>query len=517
MTAKTSKSYSHDAGKDDWNHAWYGYQDRGSREDDDRGDRRGRHRDHDDDDRGKDRDRDEHHHGKGRDHDDDDHGHHSSYCHYPTAEPRVVSVSDSRAVEGNAEIFTVTLSGEVHSRLDVGLTLAAGSATLGSDFRSALEVSFDGGCNWSNVQCSTVKLAAGTEDFLVRVATIDDKLVESTESFTLTAAANKSSATGTGIIEDNDTPAVSPTVVSVGDASTEEGGMAVFTVKLSEAGAAATAVQLALLAGSASAGDDYGNALEASFDGGTTWSAVAGAAVSVPPGNAEFLVRVATIDDLLVEQNETFSLTASAGGASASGSGTIIDNDSALPALTISDAADFEGEPLVFDLAFGSAPITAGIIHLTLADDTATAGADYDNAIEVSRDGGLNWSAIGADGLLSVAAGESALQLRVQTIDDPNPEPQESFTLNASILTGSGSASASGHIFDNDSARIGNPAVSAARPLLAADVLSSDTPLGPTHGGSSAAGVDAQVAAALLPTDDLLRHLATQPVATLYP
>jgi hypothetical protein len=56
-----------------------------------------------------------------------------------------LSVGDSRAIEGNAEIFSVTLSGAVHERLEVSLALAGGTATAGSDFRSSLDVSFDGG------------------------------------------------------------------------------------------------------------------------------------------------------------------------------------------------------------------------------------------------------------------------------------------------------------------------------------------------------------------------------------
>lgn len=481
----TTHTYSHDASRFDRENLWSFWT---RSHDDNRGDSRG----------------DDRHHDDGN----------SSYCHDHAPEPKVLSVSDSRAVEGNAEIFTVTLSGAVHGSLDVSLALAGGSATAGSDFRSAMEVSFDGGSSWSKVGCQNVTVGAGVDAFMVRVATIDDKLVETTETFTLSASANGGSDCGTGTIVDNDAPAPAPKVVSVSDASTVEGGMEIFTVTLSEAGSTATSVQLSLLAGSAASGDDYANSIQASFDGGATWSAVTGGNVSVPQGHADFLLRVATVDDFLVEANEVFSLTASAGGGSATGVGTITDNDAALPALKIADAEDFEGTPLVFDLAFASTPLTAGVIRLTLADGTATAGSDYQNALEVSHDGGTSWSAIGTDGQLHVAAGESALQVRVQTIDDANPEPVESFTLNATILTGSGNVTATGSIIDNDFAFARAGATSGAA-LLAADVLSDATPLAASStAGASAASCHVQVAAALLlPADDLLRQQPAQPVA----
>lgn len=170
---------------------------------------------------------------------------------------------------------------------------------------------------------------------------------------------------------------------------------------------------------------------------------------------------------------------------------------------------------MVFDLGFGSAPITAGIIRLTLADGSAIAGEDYQNALDVSRDGGTTWNAVASDGLLTVAAGETALQLRVQTINDFNSESPETFTLNAAILTGSGSVTATGTIYDNDFAfaRIASPVPVDA--LRVADVLGGDTHLGaaPAAGAAASASYQQVAAALLLPADDLLRHLAAQPPA----
>lgn len=362
---RASHKYSHDGNRSDWSDhsGWYGH----SRGDQDRDEDRGGHQRH------------RHHHRDGD----------SSYCNRDYVEPRVLSVGDSRAIEGNAEIFSVTLSGAVHDRLEVSLALAGGTATAGSDFRSSLEVSFDGGGTWRRVECRTVNVCADVDDFLVRVATIDDKLVESAEQFTLAAAAN---------------------------------------------------------------------------------------------------------------------------GGSDSGTGTIDDNDSALPALKIADAENTESMPLVFNLGFASTPITAGTIRLTVADGSALAGEDYQNALDVSRDGGATWSAIGSDGLLTVAAGEKALQLRVQSVDDFESEAPESFTLKATV-DGGGTFTAAGTIYDNDFAfaRAGNP----ANALLAADVLGGDTHPGvaPAAAPAESASNHQVAAVLLLPADDLLRQLSAQPPA----
>ena len=428
----------------------------------------------------------------------------------PPVEPKLVSVGDSRAVEGQKEVFAVTLSGKVVSSLTVSLALSDVSAKAGHDYRTTMEVSFDGGCTWKSVECGSVKLGVGVDDFLVRVGTIDDTKVETEETFTLKASANGGTDCGTGVIVDNDCPAVTPKVLSVSNASAEEGVHAVFTVRLSEAGSAATAVAVALAAGSASAGADYPGGLEASFDGGASWVAVSGGSVSVPAGKAEFLVRAATTDDLLLESTETFTLRAATTDSSASGAGTSLDNDVALPAYTISNDTRFEGETLLFDLAFASTPLTAGVIRLSLADDTATAGQDYANGIEVSRDGGGTWTTV-EGGLLDVAAGDSALQLRVQALDDFELEPLEALTISAQQLSTGVVVTGIGEIIDNDTAVARMPPAGSASTLQAADVLQDDRALIPDAGGASSpapAGAAEATAELLLGADELARQIA---------
>lgn len=133
-------------------------------------------------------------------------------------------------------------------------------------------------------------------------------------------------------------------VLSVGDASTVEGGNAVFTVSLSAPSAAPQTYNLALSNGTAILGQDFTATIQVSFDNGATWSNVANGQVVLPAGQTGFLARVPTLDDNITEPTETFSLIVSGGNAangSATGVGSIVDND-APPVLDL-DANDSSG------------------------------------------------------------------------------------------------------------------------------------------------------------------------------
>ena len=145
--------------------------------------------------------------------------------------PQVGSVSSPTVVEGGNLDFAVTLTTTSTTPTVVTLTPASGSATLGTD-TSPLQVSFDGGLNWSPVVGSTVSVPAGNTDFIVRVPTVDDNISEPTETMTLGAATAQNAApvVGTGSITDNDgTPSLSIDDVTVNEAA----GTATFTVTLS--------------------------------------------------------------------------------------------------------------------------------------------------------------------------------------------------------------------------------------------------------------------------------------------
>jgi hypothetical protein len=153
-----------------------------------------------------------------------------SHPHRPYLQPKVVSVSDANAIEGQKEIFTVGLSKATMGPTQVTLNLSGGSATPGSDFTPELEASFDGGGTWQAVTNNSITVGAGVKNFQVRSQTIDDMKVEPTETFTLSANGNGGNATGTGTIIDNDRQAVKAQLV--GDHAISEGSQGSYSVTL---------------------------------------------------------------------------------------------------------------------------------------------------------------------------------------------------------------------------------------------------------------------------------------------
>jgi len=149
----------------------------------------------------------------------------------PPATPQVKSVSSPQAEEGKALVYEVALDAP-QADTPVELTLKNGTATLGTDTGSPIEVSTDGGTTWTPVTPGsdgkfTATVPAGSENGIkVRVPTVTDTVTEQDETLTLDAAAadQTTPATGTGTI--TDVPPVAPQAPSVA-AGTEQGSVTV--------------------------------------------------------------------------------------------------------------------------------------------------------------------------------------------------------------------------------------------------------------------------------------------------
>jgi len=222
------------------------------------------------------------------------------------------SISGGSTTEGGTITFTVTRSGSTSGSYSVNYATANNSAIAGSDY---------------NATSGTLTFAAGQTQQSFTVSTIDDSVIESTETF----FANLSNATGgatittsqaTGTINDNDTPP--PPTFSIGNASATEGGTLSFTVTRSGAATGTYTVNYATANNSAVAGSDYNAA------SGTLTFTAAGSQT----------VNISTIDDSTVESTETMyvNLSGASGGATIStsqGVGTITDNDVAQTVFNI--------------------------------------------------------------------------------------------------------------------------------------------------------------------------------------
>jgi hypothetical protein len=124
--------------------------------------------------------------------------------------------------------------------------------------------------------------------------------------------------------------------VSIGPAQTVEGSGGTtpltFTVSLSAVSGQTVTVQYATQNGTATAGSDY--------------QAVTGTA-TIPAGSTSTTVGIAVIGDLAVEGDETMSVVLSAPAnatlGTATGIGTILNDDAGVPQLSIADVAQAEG------------------------------------------------------------------------------------------------------------------------------------------------------------------------------
>lgn len=219
-----------------------------------------------------------------------------------TAPPVIPEVSIAGAptvVEGQPMQFTVSADEAPDTDVTVGIAWS-GSAVRGTDYTAP----------------DSVTIPAGQTSATITVDTIDDALVESSETVVATLQAGDGytlgTDTATGTITDNDTH---PVASITGTPTATEGSPLLFAVQLNKAAPIDTVVALNY-GGSAVRGTDY----------------TAPDTITVPAGQTSAQLSIATIDDSDVESSETVVVGISSGsgytvGSPASATGTITDND----------------------------------------------------------------------------------------------------------------------------------------------------------------------------------------------
>jgi len=214
--------------------------------------------------------------------------------------------------------------------------------------------------------------------------------------------------------------------LSISNASVTEGGTLVFTV--TKTGTGAASANWATANGSATAGSDY---------------TAASGTISFAIGETSKTISIATIDDAAVESAETLTVTLSSPSpgatiGSATGTGTISDNDVVLPGFSISGApAVTEGGTLVFTVTKNGTTTGTFSVNFATANGTAASGSDY----------------TATSGTLTFAPNETSKTISVVTIDDASVESPETVLVNLSGPTGGSTISSgqgSGTINDND-------------------------------------------------------------------
>ena len=332
-----------------------------------------------------------------------------------------VSISaGAAATEGSPVTFTVNLSTAADEAVNLNWTGAGGTATAGTDYTAA----------------GTVTIASTTTSTTFTVATVDDAIAEGDEMFTVTIAGTSlptgvtlGTATATGTITDDD----SITVSVAGDANATEGSPVTFTVNLSTAAAEAVNLSWTGAGGTATAGTDY----------------MASGTVTIDVGATTNTFTVATVDDALVEDDETFIVTLAGTNlpsgvflGTAMATGTITDSDMAT--ISITNASATEGENIAFTVSLTAAVDEAVNLNWSTADGTATTSDDYTQT----------------NGTVTIPANMATGTFTVATVDDAIVEGDEAFTVTLAASGALptrvtlGTTTATGTITDDDTATV---------------------------------------------------------------
>ncbi|MFH4432689.1 Calx-beta domain-containing protein [Vibrio diabolicus] len=370
----------------------------------------------------------------------------------PDDDRPTVTMSDAGTInEGELASFKVSLSNPSATDVEVELSLNLGDTEAGD--LGTLE--YNTGSGWVTVpNDGVVTVPGGQTEFDVRIASINDAVFEGPEDFSVTVTgigAVQGSDTGTAtIVDDSSGPGPAPDddrpSVAITDAGTiNEGETANFKVTLSNASESTVQVELGLNLGDTEAGDL--GTLE--YNTGSGWVAVPNdGAVTVPAGQTEFDVRIASIDDAVYEGPEDFSVTVTGIGAvqgSDTGTATIVDDSSGpgpdpdddRPSVTITDAGTInEGDTANFKVTLSNASESSVQVELGLNLGDTEAG----DLGTLEYNTGSGWVTVPNDGVLTVPAGQTEFDVRIASIDDAVYEGSEDFSV---TVTGIGAVQGS--------------------------------------------------------------------------
>ncbi|MCY3672340.1 MAG: hypothetical protein OXH14_14860 [Alphaproteobacteria bacterium] len=336
-----------------------------------------------------------------------------------------LSIGDVRAAEGEDAEFTVSLSTPSSRDVTVTATTSEGTATAPEDYTHKTEaLTITAGTTSATF---SVSIAAGTQN-------------EIDETFTVTL----SGATGATIDDDTATGTITGnanTLISIADATVDEGGSATVTIsRLGHVAGAShvrwnTADNTADGASAATAETDYRSRTnrKATFEAGET----------------SIEITIKTSGDTLDEDDETFLVVLSqpGGGALLDDATAIvtIKDDDPEPKLSVAGASAEEGSGVIFTISLD--PVSGRDVTVQWAT-----AADVDGTNPATADD--DYTAVGAAQTVTIAAGQTKAAVTVDTAADDVDEPNETFLVelsspgNATLV--SAAATATGTITDDD-------------------------------------------------------------------
>jgi len=359
-----------------------------------------------------------------------------------------VTISDASATEGSPVVFRISLDVPSFEPITLNLAAAGGTATAGADFETTNFEFFDGAVWQPAVAGTQVTIPAGQTSLMVRIDSVQEGLVESNETFELSASAvsggvTSTADTGIGTIINDDVSLISIDDVTVD----EDNGVLTFTISLDQAPSGNVSVDYATTSGSATSGVDF--------------TATSGTA-TFAPGEQTQTVSVAITQDNIFEGPHTFdlNLTNASGGtiADPSGVGTIIDDgtgpngsDDDRPVISINNVTDTEtiDTHAVFTISLSNPSIQDTDLSLALISGTATSGSDFGPGLEFFD--GTTWQPV--TGNVTIAALSTSIQVRTPIIDDAIADNNEAYSLVATRVSGTTfntSATGLGTILDDN-------------------------------------------------------------------
>ena len=360
-------------------------------------------------------------------------------------DPPEVSITGTPVVvEGTAASFVVELNGESRKTVTVSYKTADGTALAGEDYTA--------------VALTELEFTSGVTAQTISVATSEDTLNESNETFkvTLSSASNATldtdDAEATGTIEDDDELTAAVTADSE-TGSVAEGESTTFTVKLTGGTSTAEVVVDYSLVGSATVLEDY----EAPSGKLTIGSSLTSGQITIE-----------TLEDDVLDPDETLKVQLDSDPDSATSAGTVNVSD-ATAETTITDSSEVtvsvkaavfvEDDPITpEDESEDTSTVAEGEAASFAVELSGAVGVRVEVPYE-TRDG----SALeGADkdytenrGTLIFEPSEISKTIEIATLDDDLIEANETYTvmLTATTLPDGVSvakASATGTITDND-------------------------------------------------------------------
>ena len=301
----------------------------------------------------------------------------------PDAGPPVLTIDAPSADEdAGAMVFTATLDEPFCDRRELSAFVhVASTATVDVDFRRPGSAYFDA--------------LSRTASFSVEI--IDDEIAEQLETITLGfRTSGISNVLAMGAIFDDDTASL-----SVSTSDVDEGDFVNFTARLDRPASFDAAFDYATADGTATAGADY---------------AAASGTATIAAGELSATVSVATVQDSVGEDTETFGLqvsnpTAGVQLPEAEALTVVAIRDDDLVGVRISDAAANEGDTLTFAVTLDTLRAADTTIGYQTREGTATGGDDYTTA----------------DSEVTIDAGERSATISVAALTDGVLEADEHF------------------------------------------------------------------------------------------